>query len=249
MCVLDCEWACVHGNDGNDAVARCAVVIHSPDALIYCENERLRERERIIMFPLLSRLPQLSLKRGRLSTCLLILLKLSNNRTPQFLWLYLSLSRRLYFFLLPIFSLFPIKLLVIPQYFFPLPLCLYQTRPPPTALHVFRLQPRLTSQLYRGLTESSLLSLLPFSLCGALLGGTGKRKNEETKHFRLYTARGKAVVWFPLCFVTQDCVVCLTPVHLCVCFAPSRHSLYVIEYMGLQKGCKFSERVISVFVC
>lgn len=135
MCVLDCEWPCVHGNDALAAVARCAVVIHSPDALIYCENERLRERERIIMFPLLSRLPQLSLKRGRLSTCLLIHLKLSNNRTPQFLCLYLSLSRRLYFFLLPIFSLFPIKLLFIAQhpsiFFSSLSVCTRLDPPPP----------------------------------------------------------------------------------------------------------------------
>lgn len=221
VCVLDCEWACVHGNDALAAVARCAVVIHSLDALIYCENERLRERERIIMFPLLSRLPQLSLKRGRLSTCLLIHLKLSNNRTPQFLWLYLSLSRRLYFFLLPIFSLFPIKLLFIPQYFFPLPLCLYQTRPPPTPLHVFRLQPRLTSQLYRGLTESS-----PSSPCypspsavpcwGARGRGKMKRLNildctlpEERQWFdfpRVLSLRIVLFVW-PLC-------ICVCVLHL-----------------------------------
>ena len=46
------------------------------------DRERDGERERIIMFPLLSRLPQLSLKRGSQSTCLLIHLKLGNNRTP-----------------------------------------------------------------------------------------------------------------------------------------------------------------------
>lgn len=94
--MLVCEWACLHGNDALAAVAQAIVLIHSLNVLIYCgnesENERLRERERIIMFPLLSRLPQLSLKRGSQSTCLLIHLKLGNNRTPQCLYLSLSLS-------------------------------------------------------------------------------------------------------------------------------------------------------------
>lgn len=90
------EWACLHGNDAPAAVAQAIVLIHSLNVLIYCENESenegLGERERIIMFSLLSRLPQLSLKRGRQSTCLLIHLKLCNNRTSQSLPLYLPFS-------------------------------------------------------------------------------------------------------------------------------------------------------------
>lgn len=98
-----CVCGCLHGNDVLAAVAQTVVLILSLGVLIYCENEsesgRLRERERIIMFPLLSRLPQLSPKRGSRSR-LLIHLQLCNNRTPQFPSIYLSLSlvRSLLFF-------------------------------------------------------------------------------------------------------------------------------------------------------
>ena len=47
---LICEWARLHGNGALAAVARAIVLIHTPDVLIYCENEsetgRPRERER-----------------------------------------------------------------------------------------------------------------------------------------------------------------------------------------------------------
>lgn len=68
------------------------------------------------MFLLLSRLPQLSLKRSSQSTCLLIHLKLSNKRTPQCLSISLS-SPSLFLPLFPHF--FHNKLLFIvlfPQY-------------------------------------------------------------------------------------------------------------------------------------
>lgn len=117
VCVPDCDWARLHCNDALAAVARAIVLIPSLNVLIHCENEsengRLRERERIIMFPLLSRLPQLSLKRGSQSTCLLIHLKLSNNRTPPPMSLSPSLSPlthilSLHLFL-PLFSHFSIS--------------------------------------------------------------------------------------------------------------------------------------------
>lgn len=105
----------LHGIDALAAVAQATVLIHSLIVLIYWQNEsengRLRERERIIMFPLLSRLPQLSLKRGSQSTCLLIHLKLTNNRTPP----HVSLSISPLTLVLPptVSSLFHIKLLFI----------------------------------------------------------------------------------------------------------------------------------------
>lgn len=56
MCVCVCVLVGKHGNDAlAAAVARAIVLIHSLNVLIYCgnesENERLREGERIIMFP------------------------------------------------------------------------------------------------------------------------------------------------------------------------------------------------------
>ena len=36
---LICEWARLHGNGALAAVARAIVLIHTPDVLIYCENE------------------------------------------------------------------------------------------------------------------------------------------------------------------------------------------------------------------
>lgn len=96
----------LHGNNALAAVAQAIVLIHSLGVLIHRQNESengsLRERERIIMFPLLSRLPQLSLKRSSQSTCLLIHLKPTNNRTPP---ASMSLSTSLSFFL-PLFSHF-----------------------------------------------------------------------------------------------------------------------------------------------
>lgn len=200
----------LHGNDALAAVAQAIVLIHSLSVLIHRQNESengsLRERERIIMFPLLSRLPQLSLKRSSQSTCLLIHLKLTNNRTPPPPpCLYLPLSS----LVLPpsVFSLFHIKLLFIalfPNTFPPhssscLSVCTNLRALP---LYVFRLQPRLTSQLYVDLAErtpappaepptSLLVTLLPPPCFAA---GHRKRKNAETENFRLYTARGKAAV-------------------------------------------------------
>lgn len=227
----------LHGNDALAAVAQAIVLIHSLSVLIHRQNESengsLRERERIIMFPLLSRLPQLSLKRSSQSTCLLIHLKLTNNRTPA----SMSLSTSLLTLVLPptVFSLFHIKLLFIalfPNMFFPssswVSVCTSLRALP---LYVFRLQPRLTSQLYVDLAERSppthptppaipptslLITLLPPLYFAA---GHRKRKNAETEHFRLYTARGKAAVWCPLCCVRQNRFVCLAnelfpPLHL-----------------------------------
>lgn len=173
VCVCSsCEWARLHDNDASAAVAQAIVLIHSLNVLIYCENERLRERERIIMFPLLSRLPQLSLKRGRQSTCLLIHLKLSNNRTPP-----ISLSPSLSHFFPPHFS----KLLFIAQhpniYFLPAP----SLSAPPTLVR-FRLQPRLTSRLYVGLAErspSSPCSPSPSSVPCFRAQARGKQKRRD----------------------------------------------------------------------
>lgn len=136
----------------------------------------------------------------------------------------IPLSRPQSSFLPPLFSLFYIKLLFAAQYpnmvyfsSFPFCVCTNLSALPP---HVFRLQPRLTSQLYVGLGEISppptpFVTLLP----PPYAAGHGERKNEETKHFRLYTARGKAVVWCPLCCVRQDCFVCLA--YVCVFFTSS----------------------------
>lgn len=147
---------CLHGNDAVAAVAQAIVLIHSLSVLIYCENEsengRLRKRVNNYV-SLLSRLPHLRLKRGSQSTCLLIHLKLSSKRTPQ------CLSLPLLLFVLPLFPhFFHIKLLFIALFpnmcfFFSLCFCVC-TNLSALPLYVFRLQPRLTSQLYVGLAES-----------------------------------------------------------------------------------------------
>lgn len=222
-----CE--CLHGNDALAAVAQAVVLIHSLNVLIYCENEseneRLRERERIIMFPLLSRLPQLSPKRGSQSTCLLIHLKLSNNRTPQFvsISLFLFLSRPQSLFLAPpVFTLFHMKLLFIaqdPQYvfFFSFPFCVctnLSALPP----HAFRLQLCLTSQLYVGLAESPhppSLSPLPLSLFRASLQGTGRGKPKRLNILDCTPPEEKQRFDFP-CVVSDRIVLFVWPV--CVFF-------------------------------
>lgn len=104
------------------------------------------DREGIIMFPLLSRLPQLSLKRDSQTACLLIHLNFSNtsppmSASPPTLPPTLNgLSHNKLLFIL-LFS----------KYIF-LSSCFSAHRCPPH--RAFLLQPRLTSLLFVGLAES-----------------------------------------------------------------------------------------------
>lgn len=119
----------------------------------------------------------------------------------------------------PVFSPFHIKLLIIshPNMFFLLSLlCLYQPQHPPFVCVSPPASPHLSA--LHGLSRPPPLH---FSLFHALLQGARRGKNEETKHFRLYTARGKAAVWCLLCCVRPDCFVCLACV--CLCFSPPLH--------------------------
>lgn len=142
------------------------------------------------MFPLLSRLPQLSLKRGSRSTCLLIHLKHSNNRTP----LHLRPPHHIYLSISPFSLLSPASL---PPITFP-----YQTSIPSSApqYSLFLPPPLLASSLASPLgsnvgsaesTPPTLLPpsplpasrlplfLLPRSLLRASLQGTGRGKTKR----------------------------------------------------------------------
>lgn len=124
------------------------------------------------MFPLLSRLPQLSLKRDSQTACLLIHLNFSNKKTPSPPCLSVSSLT------LPptLYALSHNKLLFIAlfsKYIF-LSSCfgLQQCLPPP---HAFLLQPCFTSRLFVALTESPPhppFSSLSLSLLHTLLQGT-----------------------------------------------------------------------------
>lgn len=124
------------------------------------------------MFPLLSQLPQLSPKRGSQSTCLLIHLKRSNNRTPQFPSIYLSLALalslhffHLFFFILTFPYLHSIHSNLV-CFFFSVCTNLSAFHP-----HVFPPKPCLTSQLYAGFPSSPSSpcypSLSPVPCCRA----------------------------------------------------------------------------------
>lgn len=188
---------------------------YSPSlSLSLCKNRRLRERERIIMFPLLSRLPQLSLKRGSRNTCLLIHLKQCNNRTPRFPAISPSPSPSVFISPTCFFLTFPYQLSIHstgPQYAFSPSLCAPTSAPS----HLMRFPCSLASPTNSTwISHRDLPPLLvspPFLQC--LAAGQRERKNEETKHFRLYTARGKAADWFPQCCFRRDYFVCLACVN------------------------------------
>lgn len=128
------------------------------------------------MFPLLSRLPQLSLKRDSQTACLLIHLNFSNKKTPPPPCLSVSpltfpptlnaLSHNKLLFI-ALFSKY-IFLLLRSAAVFPPP---HLPSPP----HAFLLQPCLTSRLFVGLTESPPhppFSSLSLALLHTLLQGS-----------------------------------------------------------------------------
>lgn len=213
MCIC-LSGAHLHVTEPVAAVALAIVRTHTLlSVLIHSESRRPRERERIIMFPLLSRLPQLSLKRGSQSTCLLIHLKLGNNRgTPR----HTSTQ--------PPLSLHPCLPSVVPSshHFFP--------HSPASNFYLWRCLPGKTHSASVSALVRSLCTCFASSLASPLsstwvlqrelppppplppptrtddslpntplpppcsAAGHRKRKNAESEHFRLYTARGKALV-------------------------------------------------------
>lgn len=180
-------------------------------------NERLRERERIIMFPLLSRLPQLSPKRGSQSTCLLIHLELGNNRTPP-ICLCLSLPR----------SFISVCLCF---HTFPYPTSIRSTgqgicflsvsaATSATSLLIHRAS-SLTSPLgstwvYQRAPPLSL-SLSPLPLCHTLLQGTGRGKTKRLNILDCTPPEEKQWFDFP-CVVSDRIVLFVWPV--CVFCSP-----------------------------
>lgn len=113
-----------------------------------------------------------------------------------------------------VFSLLRVKLLFIAQYpniFYSEPISA------PSILMCFAsslASPLSSTRVQQRVLPPLLVTLLPLP---CLAAGHGERKNEETKHFRLYTARGKTMVWFPPCCVRR--LFCLFG--LCVCFSTS----------------------------
>lgn len=110
-------------------------------------------------------------------------------------------------------SLFPYQTSIhstVPQYVFFFSLCFCVcTNLSALPLYVFRLQPRLTSQLYVGLAESppTSPSSLPFSLLQFLLQGTGRGKTKRLNILDCTLPEGRQ--WFDVPCVCQTELFCL----------------------------------------
>lgn len=162
------------------------------------------------MFPLLSRLPQLSPKRSSQSTCLLIHLKLGNNRTPP----NFPAPSLPTFLPLVFVSLFHICILFIALHYVYLFLN-FQSHsaqaPASSLLPCFpsSLASPLSSMWASHRAPPPPLSSLPLSFCCALLQGTGRGKTKRLNTLDCTLPEENSGLILPSC-VRQDYFVCLS---------------------------------------